>query len=202
MRSIVWALGAAGDTNAVIPFIYSLTNDYRGRRLTSGWPEASNEEQTLFDTVKVLGVLSRQSDIAYDFVTNGTDPWFWKRTVTWNSTNGRDTVGVLTDSSIQAVGLSGRDDSFKFIEDLKAKDMINRTGDRIEGARNFNGAVVDAAFYNSYIRREGYEKFRARFFAAGFMEEFENWTRTDEGKTWQVWYKEAEKQSRIMIGNR
>ena len=72
--------------------------------------------------------------------------------------------------------------------------MINRTGGDVRGARNFAGAVGTAAFYESYIRREGFEKFRPLFFQGQLMSEFERWRETDEGKAWAAWHAEVQKQ--------
>jgi hypothetical protein len=79
-RSLVWAIGAAQDTNATEALIESLTTEFAGKQLTSGWPGKSDEEVTLIETVKVLGLLAHKSDKAYQFVLAGTEPSFWERT--------------------------------------------------------------------------------------------------------------------------
>ena len=127
-------------------------------------------------------------------IKQGTDPWFWKEQVKWTSSRGSDTVGGLTGFCISAIGQSGRPDTAQIIEQFKTKDMVNRVAGDNPAARNFSGAVVDAAFYNDLIQQYGMEAFRSNFFTANQGRLYREWAKSENGKNWDAWYQSARRQ--------
>jgi len=186
--AITWALAYVGDEEVVELFKESLLHQFAGRKLTVGFPDKTDEENVLFDTVRALGLLATKYDSAYSFLKQGTDPWFWKANVAWSSNRGRDTVGILTGESIAAMGLSDKPETVNVINGLKSMDLINRTGADDRKARNFAGAVVQAAFYYDVIQRHGMDCFRKNFVGEERGRLWEEWKSSDTGKQWQEWY--------------
>jgi hypothetical protein len=192
LRALTAALGFVGNDEVSNMLIETLTRDYYGIRLTSGYPESTDEESVLVDTVHALGFLAHHSDPAYSFVKQGADQEFWKQRISWSSGRGRETVGALVSASIQAVGQSGRADVPQFLQQLKEKDMVNRTGDNDNLSRVWTGDVIDAAFFDHLIRTRGYTNFRSILFSEERHSLWRIWIRTDEGQRWLEWSKAVE----------
>ena len=127
-------------------------------------------------------------------IKQGTDPWFWKEQVKWTSSRGSDTVGGLTGFCISAIGQSGRPDAAQIIERFKTKDMVNRIGGEDPAARNFSGAVVEAAFNNDMIRQYGMEAFRSNFFTENQGKLYDQWEKSENGEKWKTWYQSVRRQ--------
>jgi hypothetical protein len=170
-------------------FITTLTQDYHGIKLSCSDPQ--DEEYILFETVEGLGLLAAHSDTAYEFLKKGTDQWFWKRTVSWTSDRGQDTVGRLVSSSIRAVATSNRSDAREFIEKLKFQDLVNRTGDNMRSSWRWHSDVVQAAFYTDLIEKEGYIAFKSDLFSSSDFRRklYDNWEKSADGAKWLEWYR-------------
>ncbi len=187
-RALTWTLGFIGDEEVVDLFKQTLYQDYGGRKLTaSGQIDGSDEEYVLFDTVKALGLLASTSDSAYELLKQGTDPWYWKDRVKWSSLRGRDTVGLLTAMCIQSIGTTGRPDSLDFLNELKNRDLKNRTGGDDPKARSWVGAVMDAAFYQDLIQKYGLQAYRDGMRGIPMNELWSEWKKSENGKKWHEW---------------
>ena len=185
--AIVRALAHLGGDDVVDLFIYSLSLEFSGRELTTTVDGRENEEVALMKLVSALGILSAKNDAAYAFLKQGIDPSFWKVSVQWRSKLGNETYGVLTALSIQALGMSGRQEIRPLLERLRNTDLVNRTGGNEPGARTFYGDVVTAAFYNDLVEKRGVEFFHRKW-ADGELERYwEGWSHTDNGKAWRAW---------------
>ena len=193
-NALTMALGLIGDEEVVAMFKNALTQEHAGKTLTSGYPGKTDEEYTLFNTVVAMGFLAAKYDSAYDFVKKGTDPWFWHNQIQWSSNRGSETEGLLTSYGIQAIGMSGRSDAPRILEQLKSTDMVNRVDGDDPTARNFSGSVLQAAFYYDLIQQYGMEALRNNIFTENRMALFLQWKKTENGKKWDSWNQTAKRQ--------
>ncbi len=196
-NSLTWALALVGDEQTVELFKRVLTTDSPQGKLSAGYAKNTlDEESVLFGTVTALGLLAARHDSAYAFLKQGFDPWFWKKNIHWSSDRGADTVGILTSRSIQALGMTGRPDVLKLLLQLKETSLRNTT-DPNPVTRTFEGAVMDAVFYNSIVQSDGVEGFRSWYFKP-WTDVFDDDGRraryfsTPEGKAWRAWSNERD----------
>ena len=185
--SLTWALGMAGNEETVELLKNTLTNEFKGRQLTSGKGEPGNEESVMFDTLKAMGLLAARYDSARDFVLQGTDPAYWATNVNWTTSGGNNTVGLLTIYSIMAVGQSGRDDVPDLLTQIAERDLIHLTPKNVAGGLTFEGSMMQAAYFSYYIQEYGMNDFQKHFIAMQQGKYWNEWSVTDEGKRWQSW---------------
>ncbi len=185
--SLTWALGMAGNEETVDLFRNTLTNEFKGRQLTSGKGESGNEESVMFETVKAMGLLAGRYDSALDFALQGTDPAYWATNANWTTSGGNNTVGLLTMYSIMAVGQSGREDVSDLLAQIAGRDLINLTPKNVAGGMTFEGSMMQAAYSNYYIQKYGLDDFQIDFIKMRQGKYWNEWSVTDDGKRWQSW---------------
>ncbi|MBI5773527.1 MAG: hypothetical protein HZA89_07265, partial [Verrucomicrobia bacterium] len=185
--ALTWALGLAGNEQTVDLFKNTLTNEFKDRRLTSGKDEPSNEEAVLFDTVKNLGLLAARHDSARDFLVQSADPEFWKTNATWTTAGGNNTVGLLTLYSIMALAQSGRADVPDQLNTLAGRELLGLTPKNVAGGMTFEGSLVQAVYFDYYIKNHGLEKFQDDFVKQRQGTHWLEWAETEEGRQWQAW---------------
>jgi len=185
--AVTYALALVGADEALELFKRTLTNDYYGRKLAPG------EISVLANTVTALGFVARRSDSAYEFLKQGTDPLFWKRTVSWPTY--ADTFGYLTSQSIGALGLSGRPDVREFLAQRGIHDLRNPFVDRADPTgRDFRAVIARAAYQDYLLRQMGYEEFVNGYFLGCFLDAlgrdahdhyYTEWRKSEEGEYWR-----------------
>ena len=185
--SLTWALGVAGNEETVELLKNTLTNEFKGRQLTSGKGEPDNEELVMFDTLKAMGLLAARYDSARDFVLQGTDPAYWATNANWTTSGGNNTVGLLTIYSIMAVGQSGREDVPDLLAQIAERDLIHLTPKNVAGGLTFEGSMMQAAYFNYYIQKYGLDDFQKDFITMQQGKYWNEWSVTDDGKRSQSW---------------
>ena len=95
----------------------------------------------------------------------------------------------LAGQCLQSIGLCERPDLDSILQELKSRDK--------DYLRRFNGAIVQAAFFQATIRKYGSFLKAQVVLATGYdsFQEFERWyDHTPEGKAWAEWSSSAERQ--------
>jgi hypothetical protein len=190
-RGLTIALGFIGDEEVVEVFKHTLSDQYTGRKLTSGNRDnETDEETTMHTTVEALGFLANKSDSAYELLKNGFDPGFWKNYCKFIPATGPDFYGFLTGRSIQAIGWSGRPDVTNILESLKPLPLVNYLDNSIM-QMSFNGAVVSAAFANDMIVQHGLKHYKYLYLNLDArLEEMTEWEKQGNGLEWRRWAKQ------------
>jgi len=188
--NLVFVLGQIGDEQTLELFKKTLFEDYAGRTFFDDYRIVGiGEEDMLILTVNGIAGLAERFDSAFELLKQATDQWFWKEKVKWTSDKGADTVGIITGSSIQALGLTGRKEVPEILERLKKGELRNRTGGDDPHARTFYGDIVSAAYYYECrykLRKSGGSTVRS-------FDDFDTWCKSDSGKKWDAWYNSARK---------
>lgn len=186
-RALVWALGYAGDEKAVDALIFSLTQEFSGKHLTSEIEEeTTDEEYVLLNAVTALGLLAAKYESAFTFLLKGAEESFWKENKRWSSlrskVEGKEndfSVQMLVGYCIQGLGQSGRSDVPAILQQFKKMDRayLYRHGTDIS----------QAAFNNYVIQEYGMEVFRRSFIGEESNNLWSAWKKTKEGKEWSEW---------------
>lgn len=207
--SLTWALAFIGGDASFAALMHTLTDEFKGRLITSHvLSETTDERRLMFNSVEALGLMAARNDAAFAFLQQGTDPWFWQRSVGWKSHGGPSDYGRLTSAAIAAVGRSGRKELPDILEAL-TKQPLENSPDPANLRRTFNFDVVMAAFQNAFIRDRGREAFLEWYFSPP-SDTLSNdggarkWFATPEGKKWKEWSDkfEAETLARRKAANR
>lgn len=196
--ALVWSLAYIGGDASLAAFRHTLTDEFAGRQLSSGHgEETSNEANLMHQLIWAIGVAAQKNDTALDFLKQGTDPWFWQKNVKWKSNYFADNYGILAETAMTAIGMSGRREVPEIFEALTKLPLINEADPNVL-KRTLNGALVDAAFFNSIVREEGHEGFLQWFLTPkGHVFDsdgkFARWSATADGRKWHQWSDEREK---------
>ena len=193
-HAVTWALAFVGDEEAVQLFQKTLLADYAGKVLVGAEGGVGGDEAIMMEaTIWALGLLANRHENAWEFLKQGTDPWFWKRNALWRSSYDYGTSGLLTTACIQGVGLSGRPEAEKLLETFKSQPLLDPT-ESPEIARSFAGDVLQAAFYLSIIKSDGMDGFRRWFFqpAIDYVDKNDRFTlwssKPAVQEKWGEWY--------------
>ena len=170
------AFAQKGGDDAFVFLTNVLLGEYSGKKVTE------NEELYLTHSIKVIGFLGRRSDAAYEFAIAGTDPGFWLRQSLWVSPQSTDVRDfLLVGNSALALGLSGRPDAIQRIHQLAQTSSA-------EYRSKWSGSIVTAAYYDAMIKKMGVDRFLDEvFMRERTMEEYDAWSRTDDGRRWNEW---------------
>jgi hypothetical protein len=189
-RALTWALAYAGTEKAVAVLTHALTDEYTGETLTGGFPDRTDEEGVLINTVSALGLLAAEYDSAWNFLLKGVDPWWWNETVQWSSVRGDRAAGMLASVSIQALAFTGRPEVPDLLQKMKEQEPVNRVAGPGEAGTRLAGSISSAAFYDYLIRKEGMDYFRNNLLG---MEDdtFVDWKQSPEGKEWHEWFQQT-----------
>lgn len=186
-RNLTIALGFIGDDEVVEVFKHTLADNYAGRQLSS------NEEMAMRETVEVLGFLANKSDSAFELLKKGFDPKFWKEYCKFVPNETPGFYGTLTGDAIEAIGRSGRPDVTNILESLKTQPLNNYLDNSIM-QEHFEGAVIDAAFYNDIIDQRGLDYYKYIYLnIQKSLEELREWRKNGTGRDWDKWYLERMK---------
>ena len=132
-RPLVWALAVKAEPAGAASLRELLTRNYAKRQLSQA------DEQTLLDSVRVLGFFARRDERTAVFLSERTDPAVWAKTVTWQSTRGDYIHDLLTSYAIQALGIGNRADAERTVEALRGRSA--------KYLHKFAGDIVQADFY-------------------------------------------------------
>lgn len=145
----------------------------------------------MIETVTGVAFLAQRSDAAYELIQAGTTPRFWGARIAWDSRLGSDTCGLLASTSIQGLGLSGRETAAQVLSAMKGRDLVDHLAPEHPNGRNLTGSVVQSAFYCDLSRQIGLASLRDTFFHAdGMHDHYRVWTNTSQGAEWMRWYRE------------
>jgi hypothetical protein len=180
---LISALSFIGDDRVYVLLLNTMTNEMEGRAL------GPQEARMMMWLPTSLGVLARRSDAAYHFIIEeGSWPSFWSQHRPWKREEDDELVNdQLAGLCIQALGYSERSDLDAVLESLK-----NR---RDQGfPRQFNSAIVQAAFYQSVITQYGGFVRASNLVlndANRSFDVFVKWIQSPEGKRWEEWSDQA-----------
>jgi hypothetical protein len=186
-RSLTVALGLIGDEEVVEVFKHALSDEYAGRKLTSGAAE-TDEELVMNATVSVMGFLANKSDSAYDLLKKGVDPQFWKGYCKFVPADDPGFYGALAGDAIKAIGRSGRPDVTNILESLKPLPLVNDLDNTIM-RMSFRGGLVDAAFANDMITQRGLDFYKRLYCDLDIrLKVMTEWEKQGNGREWDQWY--------------
>lgn len=187
-RSWIWAMAAIGGSNSVEVLWQSLTNNYKGEFLSSN-PSGSpmDREWVLLQTAQALGLVAQRADNALPLLVRGSDPAFWKSNITWQSARPSGSVTMLTSECIQALGLAGRSESFVIINEARRMSLTGSSGAELDRIKKYSSSFVQAAFYQSEIKRVGVDAFMESYFRGQISDLWYDWSGTPEGSNWVAW---------------
>jgi hypothetical protein len=168
-------LGKVGDEKVINFLKDTLLYNYKGQLLTD------EKEDVLLSIPAVFGTLAQQYDSAYSFIKEGSEPKFWQTRKTWTSRRGEYSIDLLTHSSIQAIGRSGRRDVLQILNSLKKKNK--------NYLHRFSGSIAQAAFYDYLIGNR--DKLQNRINCD--REIFLKWIETPDGARWSKWADDMER---------
>jgi hypothetical protein len=94
---------------------------------------------------------------------------------------------VLTELSIQAIGISGRPEVDSILNDLRKTSLVYRDKGDPKFKYGLDSAVCDAAFKNYVVRNYGIDRFRALYGTEGMDKMRISWKQTEHGKQWLDW---------------
>jgi hypothetical protein len=179
---LIRALSFIGDDRACGLFLNTLTNEMKGR--------VFSVRETRFATSLTVcfGILARRSDAAYRFIIDqGSWPSFWAQHRSWKRAEADELVNdQLAGGCIESLGYSERPDLDAVLEELKSRHE--------EGfPRQFTGAIVQAAFYQSVIRKYGFIRAcdLVLWNPNTSFDEFVRWIQSPQGKSWEEWSNRA-----------
>jgi hypothetical protein len=190
--ALVWVLAKVGGNETAKAFIFTLTEEFKGAKLVGDEGGSLGSEEAVMQTIAgCLGLLATRSDVAWDYLKGATEPTFWQRIVGWNSSTGREIIGLMTASAIQSVGMANRDGVREILQKLKERTPSDIAGPRF-ARRVFDGDIVQAAFYADLRQEKGDDDFyrwlldmpRDQFDADGA---YGRWTAV-KGADWRAWY--------------
>ena len=188
--AVTIALGYVGNEETVALFKHTLLEEYRGRRLSNKHlePHGFTEVEVFYQTVIGLGMLAQKSDSAFEFLKQALAKEFWMTHTTWIPTARADAQGILSASTIQAIGLSGRPEVRELLLRLSGADLDYPSEfDGVRSIRDCSGSVCTAAFYDYVLRTRGLEALRLSFGDERIDEYYKEWAVSDDGKQWVNW---------------
>ena len=142
-QGAVWAMAYQKDARGGPVLRELLTHDYGGQALSQ------DEEKTLVNVVLVIGFLAGRDQESFNFLAERVDPASWLKTKTWSSVSGDYATDLLTSFTIQALGISGREEAQELLSELNqgSPNYLHR----------FAGDTTQAQFYLHLRERYGEE---------------------------------------------
>jgi hypothetical protein len=187
-RSLTFALGFGEVEKAVELFKHTLTDEFKGQKISRGPDIGTDALSAMYRTLEMLGILANKHDSALAFLKEGVDPVFWKKKALWTSDFEADQYGILAGNSIVSIGMSGRPEVPIFLAGLQDQPLIN-TVDTSKFRRTFDGSLVDAACFYDIVTQRGYGFIMDAYKNGTGMQYFQEWLQTENGKKWDGWYK-------------
>jgi hypothetical protein len=192
-RAWIWAMAAVGGSNSIQVLWRSLTNDYKGDYFSSNPPGTDEDrEWLLLDTVRALGLVSQRSESALPLLIQGSNPEFWKSNITWQSVHPSASVTMFTSECIQGLGLVNHPQGIELVSAARRASATNSSGLEYERAKNFSSSYVQAAFYQSEVRRAGAVSFTESYFRGQVSDLWYDWSGTSEGSNWVAWSRQLQ----------
>ena len=172
---LAWGLAGAGGEASVELLIYSLTQEYAGRRF-----DYVGEGVQLGLLARFLGLAAAHSERAYQFLRDGLNPAFWSTNATWSAPF-FDPSSALPEDCISGLAISGRDDAWQLILDLKDSVDTNYI-------RHVSGSICGAAYYRAMIAEMGRIEFLDNLWCTeASIRRVGEWWKTPAGKEWHEW---------------
>jgi len=169
---IARALAYVGDERVVGLFRETLFNEHQAVR----FPQA--EPHPVTGLVVLMGHLASRSDTALDFLRLGLEEDCWQSNVTW-TIEGASPAGLLVDSTIRALALSGREEAWSLV-------LETRHSADAAYIKHHSSAMLDAAVWWATIRDHGRAHAATRTFQDD-LEQHLRWAKTPEGMGWRRW---------------
>jgi hypothetical protein len=187
---IIWVLARIGGEQTVTAFIYTLTEEFKGRTL-SGFENRTNNEVAVMEAIShCMGFLAQREDKAWKFLHESIEPSYWQKAILWKSSMGNDAYGILAGNSIAGLGMSGRTAVPEMLQQLKKSPPVDTTTPPdLRGG--FDGAILQAAYYYDLLQLKGKDGFHAWF--SGISDVFDadgswaRWKATTNGAAWKKW---------------
>lgn len=179
LRSLTWALAAAGGDAAAAVLQRSLTE---GR----GDLEIDSEEfGILHNHLLALGFISARSDLAYRFLTEATQADYWGRHRAWRHAEPEVEAAMnirLASLAISSLGLSGRDDVESQLENLKSQPLPI--------VREIRSGLLDGAFYAELTTKIGHQSSLELWgpSLSAMLGRYADWQEhSSKGREWKKW---------------
>lgn len=178
-------LGVMGNEETVRLFIRCVLEEQNGKIFTEQDAQVGrNQELVLWSTVTSLGMLASRSDTAFDFLKRTIRPEYWSAAINWQSHYGDDSVGLMTNWAIQALGNTGRQEARLILTELLRNQPTPwPPGLPRNRQRTFEGAIISAAYMLDRIDELGMENFKAGKGLPG-MVGFKEWRASEKAKPW------------------
>jgi hypothetical protein len=195
--ALLWALGFSQNDRAFDTLRYTMTSEYSGAVLST----ADNAAQ--LQVVPLIGVLSRSSDRAWQFLVNLSRPDAWGRIDTWSEdylttqykSEERSIAQVrstLQGEVITALSASGRPEFMTW-----ANSLYQGGDDPATFDQHHANAVEYGVFQATYIAEHGIEAFydNVMYDTRQGGSAYSRWSLTDEGKRWYTWWEDQATQA-------
>lgn len=195
--ALLWALGFSQNDRAFDTLRYAMTSEYSRAVLST----ADNAAQ--LQVVPLIGVLSRTSDRAWQFLVNLSRPDAWARIDAWSEdyltaqykSEERSIAQVrstLQGEVITALSASGRPEFMTWADSLYQGGDDPATFDQ----RHAN-AVEYGVFQATYIAEHGIEAFydNVMYDTRQGGSAYSRWSLTDKGRRWYKWWEDQATQA-------
>lgn len=187
--AILWALGFSQNDRAFDTLRYAMLDEYSGRALSTG------DNVAQLQAVRLIGVLSRTSDRAWQFLVNLSHPDNWGRINAWSDddltnqykSEQRSIAQVrstLQGEVITALSASGRPEFMAW-----ANSLYDGNSDPANFDQHLAASVAHGVFRASFIAEHGFDQFYdAVLYHSGF--DYSRWIGSDEGQRWTKWWQD------------
>ena len=190
--AILWALGFSQNDRAFDTLQYAMTGEYSGAVLST----ADNVAQ--LQVAPLIGVLSRTSDRAWQFLVNLARPDAWGRIDVWSEdylteqykSEARSLAQVrstLQGGVIEALSASGRPEFMAWANSLYEGGADPAAFDQRHAA-SVSCGVFKAAFIGEHGLDEFYDEVMYDTRQGGSA--YSRWIRSSEGQRWTTWWED------------
>jgi hypothetical protein len=189
---LIWVLAHIGGEQTSTKFIHTLTDEFNGRVLKGDEVHHTENEVGVMETITFcMGFLAQRDDKAWNFLQKAIDPSYWKNSITWRSSMDLEIHGMLTESSIDALGISSRPEVPQLLQSLRQSPPKEvDIPDHLK--RGFEGAIMQAAYYYDLLKEKGGVEFNNRFSRVTDVFDADGswgrWITTPNGAEWQKWF--------------
>ena len=190
--AILWALGFSQNDRAFDTLQYAMTGEYSGAVLST----ADNVAQ--LQVAPLIGVLSRTSDRAWQFLVNLARPDAWGRINVWSEdylteqykSEARSLAQVrstLQGGVIEALSASGRPEFMAW-----ANSLYEGGADPAAFDQRHAASVSCGVFKAAFIGEHGLDEFsdEVMYDTRQGGSAYSRWIRSSEGQRWTTWWED------------
>lgn len=180
-RHILRMLAYRGGEKSVKLFIWALTEEYTGKKLSPA------EDGVMCYLPQLMGLLARRCESAKLFLWKASDPQFWAGRIPWKWDLGR-ADRILAGAALKGLALTGTEEVRELLYSYRSRvDHVVRW--------DLEGAVGDAVYKHRLVTEHGIEHVMDEIlYYPGDMRHLMNYWTTDEGRSWYEWYVEIGRQ--------